>query len=110
MKLILCRRCEDVFKLDVRESRTCKCGYSAGQYEKDGLHAWYSGDFATPLGMSNHSLGAAMAAERHDGFPDSGLGIPFDAFVCPPCHTFVKVDKKPDDVYAGGLPIGKPIC
>ncbi len=38
MKLLLCRHCFDVFKLDI-EMRQCKCGKVRGRYDSNGATA-----------------------------------------------------------------------
>lgn len=87
MKLLFCNSCNDTFRLFVDTPKTCHCGATQGQYEADGLHAWYSGP-ATPLGFANSSFVAALG-----GQPDSGWGTPFTAFVIPKeCPTFAKRD------------------
>lgn len=75
MKLILCPKCHDVFKLDY-QLRQCKCGQSYGQYGTDGLHASYHGGI--PIGFNNRSLVVAMFNQ-----PQEGMGERFEAFVIP---------------------------
>lgn len=78
MKLILCRKCGDVFSLRVEEERSCFCGLSKGKYHSDGLHAEIHGKHALPLGFNNSSLVRAI----HNR-PKSGSGERFDSFVIP---------------------------
>lgn len=73
MKLILCQNCQDVFKLSVKEERTCACGKCKGQYEPDGLCAWYSGKNAVPLFFSNPSLVKAMDNRQDKSYSDKSL-------------------------------------
>jgi hypothetical protein len=89
MKLLLCLECWDVFKLDLRFFRRCKCGRVTGQYI-DSLHAEYSGDSAVPLGFNNASLASAVEHQTQHG----PLGERFEAFVIQrQCPTFTKKDK-----------------
>ncbi len=59
MKLVLCRDCSDVIKLDY-ERRYCKCGHSGGNYKEDGIHAVVVGDAAVALGLDNKSMAQAF--------------------------------------------------
>jgi hypothetical protein len=87
MKLILCKKCQDVVRLIQEKKRSCECGTCSGQYT-DELNAWYSGgDFVIPMGFANSSLIEAVYNQ-----PDSGLGVDFVSFVIPKeCSTFKKV-------------------
>lgn len=88
MKLILCTKCSDVFKIE-SETRKCKCGYSVGRYT-DNINAIYYGNYAKPLGIVNSSLVEAVHNQ-----PKEGLGERFVAFVIPKeCDTMIKVTKK----------------
>jgi hypothetical protein len=88
MKLILCKECGDVIRLITEAERHCFCGKSSGRYEKNGLDAWYKGDFAIPLGIANSSLTNAV-----DSQPYTGAGKYFEAFVIPIlCPTFEKIE------------------
>ncbi len=90
MKLVLCKKCQDVFKLDLK-IRRCKCKECWGKYLPDGLNAVYGGESAIPLGMGNSSLLGAIADQR-----DTGWGEKFDAFVIPKvCPTMVKMASPP---------------
>lgn len=81
MKLIFCKRCQDVVKGDL-VARECKCGLSGIKYLDD-LNAIYWGQ-AIPLGFDNNSL--LVAIQNH---PTKGLGVRFEAFVIPKtCETF----------------------
>ncbi len=86
MKLLLCRLCEDVFRILVNEERTCRCGRTKGRYEKDGLNAWYEGGaHAVPLGFANDSFIRAVYQQPASG----SLGKEFTAFVIQKdCPTF----------------------
>jgi len=87
MKLIYCRACYNVFKLE-SQPRYCECGQSGGQYLSDRLNAKYWGKWAVPLGFSNISLVDAVENQ-----PEEGMGQIFEAFVIPKkCETMVKVD------------------
>ena len=84
MKLILCKKCSDVFKLD-REWRDCKCGECSGKYLND-LDAIYSGEYAVPIGFANSTLVDAIKNQ-----PMRGMGKEFTAFVIPTiCPTMKK--------------------
>lgn len=88
MKLILCKECSDVFKLDA-QPRTCKCGRSRGRYVDD-LYAVYTGKSAIPLGILNGSLVRSVRSASHE----------FKGFVfSPDAPTFERV--KPADPRLG---------
>lgn len=74
MKLIFCKKCNDVVALR-RQERSCFCGESKGAYGPDGLHATISG-FAIPLGFANSSFEHALRNQ-----PEEGWGKVFTAFV-----------------------------
>jgi hypothetical protein len=78
MKLILCRNCQDVFKLSTKGNRTCECGSSGGRYLECGYNAVYWGMDAVPIGFANSTL---MRAIRNR--PRMGDGEKFTAFVMP---------------------------
>jgi len=52
MKLIRCRKCEDVVRLIETKWRTCECGESGGQYNEDSVTATVGGD-CDVVGLSN---------------------------------------------------------
>jgi hypothetical protein len=52
MKLIRCRKCEDVVRLIETKWRTCECGNSGGQYNGDSVTATVGGD-CDVVGLSN---------------------------------------------------------
>ena len=88
MKLLFCKKCQDIFKLQTFEVRTCVCGKVFGKY-LDELNAIYSGVPAIPLVFANSSLAGAILCR-----PEEGDGFPFDTFVVPrECNTFKKVEK-----------------
>lgn len=90
MKLLFCEKCQDIFKLQTFETRTCVCGNASGKYLDD-LNAVYLGSAAVPLVLANNSLAGALLCR-----PEEGKGFPFDAFVIPKtCDTFKKVEKIP---------------
>ena len=85
MKLIFCKECHDVVKLDY-VLRYCKCSESYGWYKNDGLHAVIMGP-CVPLGISNEDLQEAIRWRL-----DSGRGTEFTAFVIPKkCDTIERV-------------------
>lgn len=89
MKLLICLKCNDIFNLSFK-AKKCHCGKTRGVYDKNGLDAVYTGEFAYPAGFSNPSLVKALKNQ-----PQSGNGVEFKAFVIPKeCPTFVKVDKE----------------
>lgn len=84
MKLLFCRKCQDVFKLHTI-TKTCHCGETSGKYFEDELNAEYEGP-CIPLGFANSSLTQAIRNQ-----PESGWGFNFDAFVIPKeCPTMKK--------------------
>jgi endogenous inhibitor of DNA gyrase (YacG/DUF329 family) len=90
MKLVLCKECGDIIRLIKEAERYCFCGKCSGQYKKDGLHAWYKGEYAIPLGIANRTLTHAV-----DRQPTIGDGETFTAFVIPMiCATFEKIENE----------------
>ncbi len=93
MKLVLCKKCWDVIKLE-KTVRTCKCGSAGGKYLND-IQAVYYGSEAIPLGFNNSSLLKALQDQ-----PEYGAGWPFDAFVIPKeCPTMEKISV-PDNSFS----------
>src|SRR3990167_4101113 len=89
MKLLLCGKCQDIFKLDFKQ-RSCKCGKTEGQYLKDGLNAVYSGENAIPLGINNHDLKLKVTKIWRYNWKDK-FGVPIEAFIIPTnCPTMKK--------------------
>lgn len=85
MKLLLCKKCNDIFPL-CRRKRHCECKVTGGQYYSDGLHACYWGRWAVPLGFANDSF---ITAVKERTFVASKE---FTAFVIEKdCRTFAKV-------------------
>lgn len=84
MKLLLCIKCDDIFKLDY-SVRTCKCGYTQGYLESDGLNAVVTED-ATILGFNIHSLAWAVK-QQHNPL----VGTRFDAFIISPQASTITV-------------------
>lgn len=78
MKLILCKTCQDIFKLDT-EKRTCKCGGCWGEYSDDNLHAKYGGKEAVALALTNSSLILGI----HKKEENAPMGYPIEAYVVP---------------------------
>ena len=78
MKLLLCLECQDVFKCSTKRVRKCACGKTKGKYEKDGIHAWYSGP-CVPFGLANNSLVDAIKKPE----PTDRWGHRFEAFIIP---------------------------
>jgi len=84
MKLLLCRACQDVLKLQEspsqREARRCKCGKSGGRY-LDQLNAEFWGRHALLIGFDNNSLATAVHGGVWKG--DVAFGPRFTAFIIP---------------------------
>ena len=59
MKLLLCRKCGDLFKLD-NVLRSCKCGRVEGNYLPDGDRAVHNGK-GVVLGIANGDLASLVA-------------------------------------------------
>ena len=86
MKLLFCKKCQDVFKLH-EEGRRCLCGAVGGKLLPDGLNVEYWGEEAIPVGLANSTFAEAVR-ER----PKEGQGRTFVAFVIPKvCPTAKKV-------------------
>lgn len=82
MKLLLCKKCQDVIRL-MDYSRSCECGESNGRYLNN-IDAIYFGDNAVPIGIDNISLVCALNNQ-----PQDGKGFCFEAFVIPKkCSTY----------------------
>ena len=89
MKLILCRNCQDIFKLSTKGNRICECGSSGGRYLEDGYYAVYWGMDAVPIGFSNAALVVALRNR-----PRRGDGARFTAFVMPKeVPSMTKIDR-----------------
>ena len=89
MKLILCRKCQDVFKVVLHEERTCICG-SCSAMHTDRLNAWYKGEYAVPIGFNNKTLLNAVINQ-----PNTGWGEDFIAFtISKDCSTFQNKNTK----------------
>lgn len=72
MKLLLCPKCGDIFKLQ-KDLCHCDCGASAGKYREDSMHADVSGA-ALVIGIDNPSLGRAIKL-HNDHRPEDHLAI-----------------------------------
>lgn len=66
MKLMFCRECRDVLKLQIEAIRACKCGRSSGRYLPDGAHANVYGS-AEVIGIANDTMQRAL--QRGDDDP-----------------------------------------
>jgi len=60
MKLILCPKCDDIFKLS-RTLKSCECGAARGRYLEDGLYAEIN-MVAIPIGLANRTLAREVVA------------------------------------------------
>lgn len=76
MKLLLCRKCQDVVKFQTTE-RSCLCGECKGRYLKDRHTVEYSGEPAVILGVDNNSLRHAICSVD----PDLDFGARIAAIV-----------------------------
>lgn len=101
MKLMLCVRCNDVFKLGMSLKR-CECGSCGGMYLADGFNSVVFGEKnkAFCLGFANSSLLGALGNQISSGdlpktmpYGSAGLVSPgreFSAFVIPESAPSVK--------------------
>ena len=84
MKLLFCKKCEDVFKLS-NKLKTCDCGATKGFYV-DNIRAIYTGEYAYPLGFNNQNFIEAIKSQPKK----SSYGKTFESFVIPvKCQTFI---------------------
>jgi len=75
MKLLYCKKCDDVFRI-YKEPRSCRCGKTKGKYLEDGLHAVYQGE-GVPLGIGDGEFNRQISK-----FPfNASKGKNFDAWV-----------------------------
>lgn len=89
MKLLFCRSCADVVKLEPNYLRSCKCRAVEGRYLPDGLHAEVWGVCAEVIGIDNRSLVEGIAIL--DGKPsDIPCGPDIQAFLFPRVHERVR--------------------
>lgn len=89
MKLLFCKKCQDIFKLQ-RYVEKCRCGESGGRY-LDSEFAEYWGRYAIPLGFGNTSFGLAV----RDRPKIAKMGKRFTAFVIPEQSKSCKKIRKP---------------
>lgn len=68
MKLLFCKDCSDVVKLQLFD-RSCACGNSSGRYNADGDTCTVSGVSAVVIAIGNRSLflGVLMQPETGEG-------------------------------------------
>ena len=96
MKLILCLKCQDVYKLERNKLRQCSCQLTWGYYLSDGLNAEVSDNESTSvLGFHNGTLSEAVFLQRRTGDRPDGMGHRFTAFIIPDCAPTVKRVKEP---------------
>ena len=74
MKLIYCRACQDIIKLNMK-LRLCACGKSWGRYGAGGVLATISAT-AVPLAINNLPFDLALEKREEDG-----ASVPFEACV-----------------------------
>lgn len=83
MKLVLCLRCHDVFKL-AKRVRRCACKHSSGKYLSDGLKSEVQASPDTVvLGFLNYRLRNAIMDQQALGDRPDKLGREFTAFIMP---------------------------
>lgn len=58
MKLLICTRCQDVFKLNYH-LKSCDCGHTKGRYESDGSTAVVNGN-GISLALGNGDVARAI--------------------------------------------------
>ena len=88
MKLLMCKKCMDVFSLALGKEKNCSCGAVGGIYKDELFAQYWGGDNAIPLGFANSSLAYAIVNQ-----PSDGMGETFNAFVIPKkCQSFVMID------------------
>jgi hypothetical protein len=83
MKLLFCKNCYDLQKLDLK-TNYCKCGDSSGKYCDDGDFCQISGDYAIVVGIDNNSFRKAV-------INDSGLEMGFMSWVF--ANDYYKIKK-----------------
>lgn len=84
MKLVICLKCHDVFKLSTKRLRRCACKHSSGKYLSDGLKAEVTASPDTVvLGFINRELGRAILDQRELGDRPDKMGRVFTAFIMP---------------------------
>jgi hypothetical protein len=84
MKLILCKKCHDVYKLSTKQTRGCNCGLTWGYYLTDGLKAEVSdNEYTQVLGFHNGTLLEALSKQNREGDREDGFGHQFIAFLMP---------------------------
>jgi hypothetical protein len=83
MKLLFCKKCNDVFKLQY-EYRSCQCGKVRGKYI-DNLNAITEGEDYEILGLNNASLKDALSLIQSERISEikREMGIRFEAFIIP---------------------------
>ncbi len=89
MKLVLCRKCSDVFKMGDGKFKHCTCRASGGRYV-DNLNAEMYGEYAIPIGLHNPQLVQAIKAQ-----PEDGWGPEFKAWVIAKQCPTIKIVEKP---------------
>jgi hypothetical protein len=99
MKLLLCVKCSDIVRLELKKFKSCTCGLSGGLYN-DSLNAtvWGPKDKTFVLGFANGSLIKALREqiERGDsketmiyGSETVTKGRDFRAFIIPESATSI---------------------
>ena len=92
MKLLFCKRCQDIIRLCIEERRKCRCGHASGQYDENGETAVYSGEDAVPFAISNPSFALAVRTQPH-----AGWGPDFDAWVFSKVNNRIRRDDLPEE-------------
>jgi hypothetical protein len=88
MKLLYCRKCNDIFNLTIGKNKNCSCGNAGGRYI-DEINAVYWGENVYPIGFVNESIKKAIICR-----PNRGQGCRFEAFIIPKCPTMMKVGRQ----------------
>ena len=104
MKLLICIKCNDVFKLR-HDYKECSCGACGGQYiDEVNAKVWGTKDKHFVLGFANFSLVTALREQITEGDSDEMMnymgkmtpaGRDFTAFIIPDAADSVeRVDQK----------------
>ena len=81
MKLLYCLNCHTFISLD-DNYQCCPCGKTLGWYGEDGNTAYYTGEYAIPIGFNNHSFNLAISNQENKGkSPRGTYGWEFESFI-----------------------------
>lgn len=97
MKLIMCKKCDDIVSIHSinKIERRCLCGASGGAYT-DEVQAYYFGEHCVPLFMSNTSLDIAF--KEYNSNPEAYANLDLAVYistgiVSSKSKTFIKLEK-----------------